>query len=223
MGTRGEDRTGHSRGGYSLLELLLVLAVLTALLGLAWPAMQRTYADLELKQGSEKVRGELVQARLYAIDSGRSYQFRYEPAGRRYVAVPLDPDGPAGGTGAGMASVSVGAPATPPTASKRLAGRLSEGLRFEPASPDGPHGGGSAAIAGMALATEQLSAERFAGLPEPTALAGTKWSAPLVFHADGSSNGGGLVVVDESGQSMRLSIRDLTGAVSVGPVRRRSR
>ena len=54
------------RGGYSLLELLIVLTVLVGLLAIAWPSLSKPLANSDLLEAGNQLRTQLSEARLLA-------------------------------------------------------------------------------------------------------------------------------------------------------------
>jgi hypothetical protein len=68
----------------TLLELVLVLAVLVAIAALAVPALDRPLASQRLKSGADLVRSTLVKARVEAMHSGEVQLFRFLPESGEY-------------------------------------------------------------------------------------------------------------------------------------------
>lgn len=202
----------HHRG-FTLVEMLLVLAVLATLAALAWPSMERVYRDLELKQAAQDVRTSLSQARLHAIDSGLIYQFRYEPMGQQYVVIPWERefDSSSGDAQSGIGNIGASAAPVIPKSS----GRLGEELRFEAARNRDMM---FATLADQSAGSETLNAELLAGLPEASRLAQASWSTPILFYPEGSGTDVTFDLLDQRGQFIRISVRGLTGAVTIGPV-----
>lgn len=66
------------RGGYSLLELLIVLTVLVGLLAIAWPSLSKPLANSDLLEAGNQLRTQLSEARLLAIQSGEPVIVRIE-------------------------------------------------------------------------------------------------------------------------------------------------
>ena len=77
---------GTRLSAYTLLELLLVLAVILAVAGAVTPTVVERMEDYKLKRGSEMVRFAISSTRIHAIDLSSVYQFRFESGGRRYLA-----------------------------------------------------------------------------------------------------------------------------------------
>jgi prepilin-type N-terminal cleavage/methylation domain-containing protein len=194
----GTLRPQHRRPrGYTLLEVLLALAILGLVAGVALPSALRMYADGQLTDAGEAVRHQLSLARSRAIETGERFQFRYEPDGRHGVVVPWeadlanDPERTSGGAQAAVLVSSV---------------TLAEGLRFVSVE-NAPATGGST-----------LNEQLFAGLPNATELAGVAWSTPILFAGDGSAIDAAWMVVDGRGQGLRVEVRGLTGVATVSTI-----
>lgn len=78
MTTRGThpDRPA-SRRGFSLVELLLVLAVLACATTAVWPRLEAWREAADFQACVDRVRNELQQARLLAIDTGHPVIVRH--------------------------------------------------------------------------------------------------------------------------------------------------
>lgn len=81
--SRAERRASQGRG-FTLLEMLIVLAIVVVVAGAVWPAFRAAMDKAELIDAAKAVRTALSQARLDAIDSGVPRQFRYQPGGMLY-------------------------------------------------------------------------------------------------------------------------------------------
>lgn len=168
--------------------MILVLTILVAVLTISYPAMNRLYVGHQLHQGASDVQVRLMAARVRAIEAGIGYQFRYEPGGRRFVALPFDP----------IAAVA-GTPYW------KYGGELPPSVNFVSTSlyPG----------VGQELALQLLS-----DLPNAAELQGAHWSAPILFKPDGTAGGGWIDIVDKEGDTLRVSVRALTGGVTVARV-----
>jgi type II secretion system protein H len=67
-----------SRRGFSLVELMLVLAVLVCTATAVWPRLEAWREGAAFDACVERVRNELQQARLTAIDTGHPVSVRFE-------------------------------------------------------------------------------------------------------------------------------------------------
>ena len=191
------------RNGYTLLEMLLVLVVLVAVAGIAWPRLERFYADRELKQSAQELRIKLTGMRFHAIDAAVIYQFRYEPGGRRFLMIPYELDGSQ--TEPAAASNVAGSYGSSPW---NDVGELPEDIQFQ--IPDDQDS-----------AAEKIGEQWLSGLSDAGELGSAAWSPPLLYHPDGSATDAQLEVVNSDRQAIRLSIRGLTAAVSLSPIYRR--
>jgi prepilin-type N-terminal cleavage/methylation domain-containing protein len=81
------QRLDHMRhhGGFSLVELLIVMAVLAAVAGLTLPAMRGPLDKSRLTGAAKQLQAALAKARSLAIREGTAVNFRYEIFGDRYV------------------------------------------------------------------------------------------------------------------------------------------
>lgn len=207
---RREGPLSGKRLAYTLVEMMLVLAVIGALAAVTWPSVLRMQADHELTSAAEQVRLQLAAARTRAIKSGVKYQFLYEPKGRNFAAVPLEPEPQIAQSGASGAATAASSTPSTPSAGHNSAGELPAKLTFVP--PD--------TTAMMPPVSQKLSAAAFQGLPNAGTLASVGWSEPLVFAPDGSALDAVITVGDSRGQRIDLTVRGLTGAAATAPMRR---
>ncbi len=188
------------RAGFTLLELLLVLAVMVTLAALTWPRMMRYIEENSLKQNVETVRRELAATRILAIESGLTYQFRFEPTAQGFVILPFDrPD-----------IVATDDKAATPTKVKSVVGQLSTDSQFEPARDKYDKN----------LGGQRLDELWLALLKDGALYTDTVWSQPILFRPNGESQDTRLVIRDKHGNTIELNVRGLTGGVRVERMRR---
>lgn len=194
------------RGGYTLVEMLLVVAVIGTLAAMTWPSVLRMQADHDLSSAAEQVRMQLAAARTKAIKSGVKYQFVHEPKGRNFAVIPLEPEPQQqqSTSGGGTSAVSSAS-----NAQKNSSGELPAKLTFVPLN----------ATSTLPLPSQTLSAMAFQGLDNAGTLASISWSEPLVFAPDGSAMDAVVTIGDNRGQRIDLTVRGLTGATATGPMR----
>ncbi len=77
MTTANLDLRTHR--GYTLLEMLILVALLALVAGLCWPSLRRLSQKRELLESARQIRVELLRTRLDAIEAGSARQFRYQP------------------------------------------------------------------------------------------------------------------------------------------------
>lgn len=189
---RLERTTGHSRG-FTLFEVLLVLTILTLVVGLAWPSLSRLFAHHRLRQAANLLSVRMSAGRIRAVETGLIYQFRYEPGGRRFLLVPFDREQ---------------VDETSPNAQRaiRIVGKLPASCRFE--------GGQSFNDKGTAIPDDLL-----AGIANAADFVGALWSTPTLFHPDGTATDFEVAIVGDKKEQVRLTLRALTGSVTVTPER----
>ena len=80
-------RRSLSGRGFTLLELIVVVAVLSIVAAMAWPSIRKMYTQGEIKNAAKQVREALVQARLKAIETGTTQVFRFQSGTGRFEVV----------------------------------------------------------------------------------------------------------------------------------------
>lgn len=200
MNGRPRIAKSQQRGpwGFTLLEIVLVLSVIVVIISMTWPSLMRYAAQEQLRDAAISVRHELAGCRIHAVENGLVYQFRYEPGGRYYAALPYDrPD-----TGNSKTDVSNSRVKTSNGPAVTLH-KLPETLQFQ-VKPSQP--------------VEQLAPEWQAMLSQREPLGIVSWSVPLLFFMDGTSDNATVIVEDQQGNSQTLTLRGLTGGVTSSPI-----
>jgi general secretion pathway protein H len=72
--------------GATLLEMMVVVAILALIAGLVFPNLRRPYAALAAETSRAAVEADLRRARAEAIHSGREVAFEVAEDGREYSA-----------------------------------------------------------------------------------------------------------------------------------------
>lgn len=83
------NRRTSGRSGFSLLEILMVLAVFIMVTALAMPSISRAYVGQQLIGAADVVRARFAEARVKAIESGDVYGFFYMPGNGDYFIAPM--------------------------------------------------------------------------------------------------------------------------------------
>jgi prepilin-type N-terminal cleavage/methylation domain-containing protein len=76
------------RPGLTLIEVLLVMALLLALGAVAYPTLSAMYGDVRVKAAADEVRAAWTEARARAIEDGRPYRFAVEPGTGKFKVAP---------------------------------------------------------------------------------------------------------------------------------------
>lgn len=207
--TQSQRRDSY-RHGITLVEVLLVLAVLGAMAAISYPNLHRFMSDQKIQEATEMVRTHLAGTRNKAIDAVLIYQFRYEPGGNRFLVIPHEPDSTqtAGAVDA-QGQVSSG------DTLYRFAGMLRPGVKFIVPTSGLSELGIPVVETPVPVADWQIQG---LVLPDGSNLAGANWSEPILFYPDGSAADSFLRLEDETGHIMELTVRGLTAAVSATPV-----
>ena len=188
------------RNGFTLLEMILVLAILVAAAAIATPALQGVMRNTSLKAGADLVRSEWMRAHVKAMKTGRIQLFRYEQAGRKFIVEPYISDDDE--------LESNGAPAT---ASAAPGGNASAHTGAPPQLPDGiTFVGGDSATDSRGAAAEQSAPSTAGGQ--------AAWSQPILFYPDGSSSDAYVVVGNTRQLGIRVELRGMTGTARVGEI-----
>lgn len=189
----GSQTIPRPRRGYTLLEILLVLAIIVVAAAAVAPSFRRMARNTNLKAAAGEVRAELTRAHVLAMKSGRVQVFQYELGGRKFKIEPwIGDDEALEGTGAEVTTTPV------TNADGQLKGErnLPEGITFAL---------GDSAIESRGERIEQ----------QLDTSGGTEWSRPILFFPDGSSADAFIVVANEVETGIRLDLRGMTGAVKV--------
>lgn len=204
--------THHPRqSGYTLFEMLLVLALLVALLTLTLPTLTRLQVEHQLKQGAELVRLQVTSTRLHALESGMEYQFRYEPGGKLFLAVPYEYQAIQAQAAAAQNNPG-GAPAAVYWKAK---GEFQVKVKFSADT--------SKVFTTPPQTPQPLPPEFLTGFDDAAKLKNIAWSQPLIFKPDGSTQDFSVEIENESGQYVVLEVRGITGGTRLSQVLRRVR
>jgi Tfp pilus assembly protein FimT len=199
------DPTAGRRRGISLLEMILVLAVLVAAAALVLPALQGPMDDQRLLKSADLIRAQWTKARVAAMKSGKIYVFRYTIASDAYVVEPwygevdvleVSPDD--------AVEVPMTTRVVPDETKSHPLGisglRLPDGIMF--------FTGETAMDTRTAEVSQDMSSGTTAVDSQP----------PIVFYPDGSTSDARVVLTNERFY-VEVSLRGLTGMVRVSELR----
>ncbi len=181
-----------SRPGFTLFEIVMVLGVMVMAIGIAWPAIAVIQGEYQLRQGGQLVQAKLAWARVHAVETGYVYQFCFEPDGQRFLVLPFDQ----------QALFAQPSPGT--RAPQKSGGKLpSAKAHFDAASSPASHA---------------IPAEWLTGMTDAGEYSGATWAAPILFHPDGSASAATIQIIDKKSRTVTISVRPLTGAVTVSKI-----
>jgi prepilin-type N-terminal cleavage/methylation domain-containing protein len=186
--------------GLTLLEILLVLAILVAVAAAAAPAFRGVLQDAELRSAADSVRTEWTRAHVRAMKTGRIQVFRYELGGRKYTLQPWIA-GDDALEGNESADTGFGAPSPSEDTVVGDGYELPEGTHFA---------AGDAQQESRSLAIEQAASDA-------TSFSG-EWSRPILFYPDGTSSDAFVLIGNERKVAVRIELRGMTGAAKVGDI-----
>ena len=177
--------------GFTLLELLVVLAVLALVAALSWPAVRLLLERTHLQSAAKQLRAILVRARLDAMESGTVRQLRYQPGTGRY-------------------EVSVAA---------TLEAAEDPGSENEEGPAPGAKGVVADTLPGGAVFEETGTVEDLLGAADPAEpLADGPWSAPVWFYPNGRTSVARFRLAGQRGYTIEVAMRAVTGSVAIGPL-----
>ncbi|HEX5470291.1 MAG TPA: hypothetical protein VFW73_00300 [Lacipirellulaceae bacterium] len=184
------------RGGFTLFEVCLVLALILVLGSLAIPMLSGSFKRQALTSGADLLRAGCSRARLQAIKSGQMYVMRVQPKGSVFqiltldqLALPENQELPADDPDAEHSAYDM----------LRLSqNRLPDGVIF-----------GDLKVSDSNLLTATIGSTE-----------GGPWSSPILFRPDGTTSDASVLLVNEPGQTIRVTLRGLTGSSDVGDVGR---
>lgn len=193
----GSPSRSRSPRAVTLMEMILVLAVLVVIAAVAMPAFYGSLRSATLRSAAEQVRTEWNRAHIKAMKSGRIYVFRFQPGGRKFQIEPYQAADDALNAAAGVNTFAPPPPASDDKGAESGT-QLPEGIKF---------------LEGMTAEEERAKAvEEAMGMGG----GGGEWSRPILFYPDGVSSDAWLVVADEHDSAIRVELRGLTGLAVLG-------
>ena len=195
-----------SRSGFTLLELLLTLAVLAAITAVSIPHVSLLLGDRRLVRAGDQVQIEMNRLRVDALRQGRVMMIEALTGGNSIRVKPFQSVADAteaidetGSQSALLAGATQGSVVT-------LAADQAERLVELPAEVTIESVG--VVSAARAAEIEQASlADQSAG-----------WSRPVLFYPDGSTSTAAIVLRHRTMGQLTVKLRGITGQATVSPV-----
>ncbi|MCC9608221.1 prepilin-type N-terminal cleavage/methylation domain-containing protein [Blastopirellula sp. JC732] len=186
-------------GGFSLLELLVVLTLLVILLSLAAPSILAPLRGSRLKNAADTICAEFAKARVEAMESGRVRMFRFQTDTGNYQVEPwlrASDTQENNIVGEGERVIGNGLIEQSVEATTRQ-GTLAEGVTFM----------------GEQVDVDMRSYETTDG---QIADGQAGYSRPILFYPDGTTSDAAVVMKSEDGGMTMVKLRGLTGIAKIG-------
>src|SRR5438045_3157306 len=81
-----------TRASFTLLEIVLVLALIMVILGMVYPSLEAMYSDYKITAAGDQVRGAWASARARAMEDVRPYRFTVMSGKSDYRVAPDNPE-----------------------------------------------------------------------------------------------------------------------------------
>ena len=185
-----QTKTIKARSAFTLIELLLVVAILVAVLSLAAPSVNRMFQRNALDRGADRLRAAMGEARVNALKEGDVYAV-FVARGDNWFDV-----GPFANSREQIAKAN--------RDQDHVAARGNSGFE-ENLLPNGIR----------FAASEVLEDSRAAELLEGTDGEAGKGLQQILFYPDGTSQDASVVLQSESGGIVEVQLRGLTGLPKV--------
>ncbi|MEW4455853.1 prepilin-type N-terminal cleavage/methylation domain-containing protein [Bremerella sp. JC817] len=187
------------RRGFTLLEILLVLAILVVLLGMGAPAIFNSLQGHRLTVSAETVRNEFMRARVEAMETGRIRMFRYQQETGNFTVAPFvrsndELENNMAGTSQGIGVSSL---VQESAEQETLNGLLEEGVVFAGENVE-------ADMRSYSLGQEQGGDLEITG-----------WSHPVLFYPDGTTSDATVYLRGDGGTMTSVKLRGLTGIARI--------
>jgi type II secretory pathway pseudopilin PulG len=194
----------------TLVELLVVLALLVVIGSIVVPVFTGSFASVRLRRAGDQVLTRWSQARARAIETGDVYQFTYTPESGTYQVGPwlatVDEDGRSGA--APKRSISTTSAATTASVSTSDTGATTSAIDEAGAGQSITLPGTILFQGGQIAVEDALVGERQVASLQST---GESVSTPILFFPDGTTSHASVVLANDRNQFVRLTLRGLTG------------
>lgn len=191
-----DSRLSIARAGFSLIEIILVVAVMVTIAALLTPAMVEYFGVQKLAKSADQVRTEMGRARVQAIRTGDVYAFYFTPEMTSYTVAPFS------------SSFNEQAREQESDDDQRASDfnfseeRLPRGVFF--AAADSPPD----ARVSQTMAETEVSLSRM---------------RPILFYPDGTSQNATIILQNETQDLYKITLRGLTGSATANPYARDQR
>jgi Tfp pilus assembly protein FimT len=205
-GARRARWTRPAASGFSLIEIVLVLAILVAMGAIVAPTMGEAFQRQKLQAAVQSLRSEWERARLTAMRNGQTQVFTCEPGTSNYSLQPYLAEGDIVNAAVGATVAVGGVLATP---------QLDGSVTFDatPAGGSVKQLDDDVLFVSCAVSTDMRAisvTQAQGGLTAQGAL-----SQMVLFYPDGTTSTAEVVVQSPSGSARCVRMRGLTGHAQV--------
>jgi prepilin-type N-terminal cleavage/methylation domain-containing protein len=180
--------------GLTLIEVVLVLSLLVVISAVSMPYLNSAFSRAHLNSASDVLRDAWTRGRLTAMQSGQTQVFRFQKKGDQFQLLPLEqlnlPES------ANVRTTNSDEERSATDILRLSQNRLPENVTF---------------AAGDVAASNQVAA--LMGNSN-----GDSWSPPVLFNPDGTTSDASVVLQNDRGETIRLTLRGLTGIASASEV-----
>lgn len=208
VGPRATRRT--RRRGMTLIEILLVLALVVLIGSMVAPVFNGVFSTVRLRRGGDQVIAQWSAARMRAIETGEVQQFRFTPETGKLVVEPWT----------GVLGTGADARRSTGTASTNSSSAPAGGTTSTTTAASSTAATGTAKTTNVTLPEEvifhagELAVEDYetgersvASLQQPS----EDQSTPILFFPDGTTSDASVLLTNGKQQFVRLTLRGLTG------------
>jgi type II secretory pathway pseudopilin PulG len=204
----------------TLVEVMLVMAILLILASLALPIMSGPMANMRLRKSGDVIRTEWTRLRVQAMGDGKIYAFRYTLGSNRFRVETIDdPHFVETTEGTPLQNVDSGDRLGQTTSPDETAGTPSE---TQPSTPS-DSASTETLPEGVYFADGEVAADPRSGYYVPAEAAektddsGATWSAPILFYPDGTTSTARVLLKNDRPRCLEVRLRGFTGIAAVGP------
>lgn len=195
------DRRPRRSGGFTIVELLLALAILVTLAAMVVPAFTGLLSDRRVLRAGDQLRVEFMQARLAAMRSGRTYMVQISAGSNQFRVMPwvdandmteaIDQTGGSAALLMGGNALAVSMQEVDVAAQTREI-ELPENVTFTQVNI-------------------QSSPRSFLIESQAQADAAAGWGQPIIFYPDGTTSTAAVTMATEGVGQVIVLLRGLTG------------
>jgi prepilin-type N-terminal cleavage/methylation domain-containing protein len=203
----------RSRRGLTLIEVMLVLAIMVVIASFTFPAISGVLVNQRLKKGADVVRTQWSKSRVMAMSSGHVVLFRYEIGGNHfrldeYIDVTSFENETYDGSMPESTSTDGGDAWTPYSESGSKNAVYASGKAL-PSLPEG------VLFRECQIENDSRSTTAAVTSDDPS---GASWSAPIYFYPDGTSSSARLQIYNDRQRAIEITLRGLTGVAKVSDI-----